>query len=183
MEISMLKELRKKQIIALNCSCIISLVLFFLLLYVGVPLNKMMVFLGIIILLLAIFKDKYINYIFKIFPYKEKLYLYEKNKLGNEWYKLNKMTNVTTVILGVITLLQGIISDAEVINFDTLIITIAISPLFLILINCSFYFHVKKIDNYGTSSFNGFAKKKLVLSILAAIVFVAIINIIVILLI
>ena len=183
MELVTLKKLRKKQFIALNCGSIIGLVFFFLLLYVGIPLNKMLLFLGIIILIIAIFKNKYISYIFKIFPYKEKLFLYEKNKLGREWYRLNKMNNIATVVLGIVSLLQGIISDDAVISFDVLIISIIISPLFLILINCSLYFHIKKIDNAGSSSFNGYTKKRLVLSILAAIVYVVIINIVVILLI
>lgn len=182
MEIVTLKALRKKQFIALNCGCIIGLALFFLLLYVGIPLNKIMLFLGIILLLTVIFKNQYIKYIFKVFPYKEKLFLYEKNKLGREWYRLNKMNNIATVVLGIVTLLQGIISDT-VISLDILIITIILSPLFLILLNGSFYFHIKKIDNDGNSSFNGYTKKRLILSILAAIAYIVIINSVIILLI
>ena len=179
MENSRLKVLRRKQFIEYNISFIVGLLLFFLLLYVGIALNKFMIFFSVLLFSIVIFKSKYNKYIFRVFPYKEELFLYEKNKLGKEWYSFNRTNNVATIVLGIVSLLQSILAKDTVISIKVLKILIIISPLYLILLNSSLYFHIKKIDNGGNSSFVGYTKKRLILSILAGIVFVIILTAIV----
>ncbi len=171
MEIGMLRELRKKQFIVDNCVCIIGLALFFLLLYVGVALNKIIIFLGIVILLLQIFENKYNDFIYKIFPYMKKLSLYEENKLGRKW---NILTTITTVSFGIMTLLLGITFDDMVYSYDLKTTTIRFS-LLLILINVKTYLDIKKMDDEG-SSLNKYIKRKFISGIFFCI-FCIVINI------
>lgn len=172
MEKERLKSLRRKQYLNFNLCLIILLSIYFALLFRGIELRIILIFLGTFIIL-TLPLMKWIREIsFKIFPYKKELYYYEKERLKGEWDKTNRINNISMLIVAIMIIFQGLNHDSTI-NREVLKIMIFMMPLFIALLNLSLLFHNRKIDN--DNSLEGFTQEKLIFSIVLGVIFIAII--------
>ncbi|MGG1696034.1 hypothetical protein [Bacillus zhangzhouensis] len=149
MEQATLKKMRTKQIVASNLIAGIMIVAFFILIQIfEIRFAHFFFCLGIFMLLQGILGFIKKGSTKSFIPIFEQVAIYEKEKLGKEWEKEQRMANIWKVVLSGIMFFQSF-SFQNVTNpfFD-------IEPIFLIfllvialaLINVSMLFRFRKID-------------------------------------
>lgn len=149
MEQAVLKKMRIKQIAASNLIFGIMMVIFFMIIQISeIRFTHFFFCLGILMLfqgVLGFIKKRTTKSFIPLF---EQVAIYEKGKLGKEWYKEKKMENIWKLILSGLMFFQSFnIQNIPNPFFD-------IEPIFLIfflvislaLINVSMLFRIRKID-------------------------------------
>ncbi|WP_342462958.1 hypothetical protein NST62_12795 [Ureibacillus sp. FSL K6-8385] len=111
-------------------------------------------------------------------PLLEKVAKYEKEKLGDEWYRRRKFEAVLYVILGVLFLFLSFGSGKSAENFfskpDTLFF-IMYTLFFLLMVNILTVLNNQKMDHSTEAELKGFARKWLLVGAAAALAFAIII--------
>lgn len=168
MEQAALKKMRTKQIAISNLIAAIIIVAFFMLIQiVEIRFTHFFLCLGILMLLQSIYGFIKKGSTKSFIPIFEQIAIYEKEKLGKEWEKEQKMDNVWKLILSGLMFFQSF-SFQDVSNpfFD-------IQPIFLLfllimalaLINISMLFRFKKIDRSTEGELTGYTKESNIMAI------------------
>ncbi|MEK4048671.1 hypothetical protein ABEO94_15165 [Bacillus pumilus] len=168
MEQAALKKMRTKQIAVSNLIAAIIIVAFFMLIQiVEIRFTHFFLCLGILMLLQSIYGFIKKGSTKSFIPIFEQIAIYEKEKLGKEWEKEQKMDNVWKLILSGLMFFQSF-SFQDVSNpfFD-------IQPIFLLfllimalaLINISMLFRFRKIDRSTEVELTGYTKESNIMGI------------------
>lgn len=164
-----LRSLRTNQYIHINIAIIIMFT-FFYVLFNGISLNKIKMYLGIFIPLTLILERWFNRLKYLLFPYLEELDTYEKEKLGEEWNKMKKLNNIYMLIVGTVFILQGI-KNYPVIRLEVSKITILGCFILIVLFNSSLFFHNRKVDKGNINSLKGYTRKRILFGIKIGLIF------------
>ncbi|PRR88435.1 MULTISPECIES: hypothetical protein [unclassified Bacillus (in: firmicutes)] len=168
MEQAALKKMRIKQIVISNLIAAIIIVAFFMLIQiVEIRFTQFFLCLGILMLLQSIYGFIKKGSTKSFIPIFEQIAIYEKEKLGKEWEKEQKMDNLWKLILSGLMFFQSFsFQDVSDPFFD-------IQPIFLLfllimalaLINISMLFRFRKIDRSIEGELTGYTKESNIMGI------------------
>ncbi|MDQ0214477.1 hypothetical protein J2S13_000873 [Oikeobacillus pervagus] len=142
-------KMREKQIYIMNGLVISCLTIFFLIVhFFNVTQARFFFVLGVLLLIQVI-----IGFIKKdstrsLIPILEKVAIYEKKKMGSEWYKQRKVTYVWNLILSSLMLMQSFWNLGSTHNvFQIKFMFVFIFTIgMLTLVNISLIIHIRKVD-------------------------------------
>ncbi|MCP3030111.1 hypothetical protein LF817_02015 [Halobacillus sp. A1] len=170
-----IKLMRKKQFLTTNILFSSMMAAYFIFISV-VPLTFRVLFLslGCLFLLQTIY-----GYIKKSsgspIPIFKKVEAYEKEKLGKEWDVQKKVDSGINLFLSGFMFFQAffIMRETTRVNIDYQIMAV-LYIVFLLVVNLSLYFHVKKIDGAESGELQGYTKKSNVYGVLFGILLAAV---------
>ncbi|RAU04435.1 hypothetical protein QNH35_04005 [Bacillus pumilus] len=168
MEQAALKKMRTKQIAVSNLIAVILIIAFYMLIQiVEIRFTHFFLCLGILMLLQSIYGFIKKGSTKSFIPIFEQIAIYEREKLGKEWEKEQRMDNVWKLIMSGLMFFQSF-SFQDVSNpfFD-------IQPMFLLfllimalaLINISMLFRFRKIDRSTVGELTGYTKESNIMAI------------------
>ncbi|WP_077624292.1 hypothetical protein [Sediminibacillus massiliensis] len=170
-----LNEMRLKQTGVTNGLMLIAMVAFFTIINIlTITFAHFFFFLGVLLFIQAVIGLIKGDSTKSIFPIYEKVAIYEKQKVGSEWYKHRKTGCVWNLILSALMFLQSYwnrgLAD-NVFHLD-LLFTSVMTFILLIMINIGLIFHFRKVDR-STSELDmkGYTWKSNVIAIAIGIVF------------
>lgn len=143
-------KMREKQIYVMNGLVISCLTIFFLIVhFFNVTQARFFFVLGVLLLIQVI-----IGFIKKdstrsLIPILEKVAIYEKQKMGSEWYKQRKVTYVWNLILSCLMLMQSfwnLGSTHNVFQIEFMFVFFFTLGM-LTLVNISLIIHIRKVDD------------------------------------
>lgn len=179
MEAGELRSMRRKQIAVLNALLFIFLVAYFTITtFLTISFAHLFLVVGVLVLIQGIYGYIKGESTKSIIPILEKVAIYEKQKMGREWYKQRKSSFVLNIVLSCMLFLQslsnwrypGRIAQIDI-NF-----MIMLTLLFFILLNFSLFMHIRKVDRATSElDFNGYTWKSNLKSVVLGIVFAFII--------
>ncbi|MEH7793317.1 hypothetical protein [Bacillus safensis] len=168
MEQAALKKMRTKQVVTSNLLFGMMILIFFILIQkVEIQFTYFFLCLGIFMLLQGIYGLIKKGSTKSIIPIFEQVAIYEKEKLGKEWEKEQRVENVWKLILSGLMFFQSF-------SFQTMQDPFFhIEPKFLIflfvmalaLINISMLFRFKKIDRSTEGELTGYTKESNIMAI------------------
>lgn len=145
-----LGNLRLKQVAVTNGIILTVMMTFFIIITVfTITFTQFYIVLGILILVQAIFgliKGDSTKSFISVF---EKVAIYEKQKMGREWYKQRRVGYIWNLILSGLMFLQAywnLDTPENVFQIDLMFMFI-ITFFLLLLINISMIIHFRKVDN------------------------------------
>lgn len=168
MEQAALKKMRTKQIAVSNLIAVILIIAFYMMIQiVEIRFTHFFLCLGILMLLQSIYGFIKKGSTKSFIPIYEQIAIYEREKLGEEWEKEQRMDNVWKLIMSGLMFFQSF-SFQNVSNpfFD-------IQPMFLLfllitalaLINISMLFRFRKIDRSTEGELIGYTKESNIMAI------------------
>lgn len=174
MERDAIKKLRKRQIILINLLLLFILSVYFtVVMTIFMTSSQMNAIVGVIIFFYGLYgyvrKDKPTSFI----PTFEKVAIYEKEKMGDEWNKQRKTNVISLFILSGIMLLNAVITSGG----GSPAFTIDIFPPVLILVvvvilvmNLFTIIHIRKVDrSKSKADFAGYTLNMNIISIAVGI--------------
>lgn len=159
-----LKKLRTKQVTALNVMIVLSLVIFFFVLSTfAITARGLFLAVGIIGFIQSAFQISRLRSSKIIIPILDEVAQYEKEKMGPEWFKLQRVSIVFSLIFSVIFILLAFFmppTTGKIMPFD-FIGMMVFSLILIVMINASLLSHMKKVDNAATTpaDFKGYTMK------------------------
>ena len=169
----LLNDLRRKQFILMNVFMILALGFFGIYLYLGYSSRVLYIILAALYFVLLIRgrfikRGHYIKILF--FSSLKPLIEYEREKLGEEWQKIELRNSISYAVLLVIFVFQAMIPPVNrQFDQDFIVYFLAFSVFMMILINVSHCFHVCKVDLSDNESIRGYANKSLLFAIIAGL--------------
>lgn len=149
MEAIEIKSLRLKQMAMLNAMIITFLfIIFSIAKLFAISFTQLYLTLGSLILISGIYRFIKGDSTQSIIPIFEKVAVYEKEKMGKEWYKQRKVSQMITLLLSCLLMMQAFLawnSTNNLSEVDTIFIVI-VSVFVLIIVNVTMLIHNKKID-------------------------------------
>lgn len=178
MEQAALKKMRTKQIIVSNLIAGIIIVAFFILIQMSdIRFTHFFLCLGIIMLFLSIYGFIKKGSTKSFIPIFEQIAIYEKEKLGKEWEKEQRMENIWKLILSGLMFFQSFSLQTIPDSFFEIELKflIFLFVMALAIINISMLFRFRKIDRSTEAhGLKGFTKESnmlaMALGLLTAIV-------------
>lgn len=173
MNLTELRKMRLKQAAILNGIMFTGVITFFIVVNVF-PIKIAHVFFitGVIILVQSIFLLIKGDSTKSFIPTFEQVAIYEKQKMGKEWYKQRKVAYISNLILSVFMFLQfyWYRHTMIVLQID-LIFMFIILCFFLAIVNISLFIHSSKID-YSTSDLDmkGYTRKWVLISMVLGVI-------------
>ncbi|MGX9292460.1 hypothetical protein ACSLGF_14920 [Bacillus sp. A015] len=162
MEQATLKKMRTKQIAASNLIFGIMIVIFFIIIQISdIRFTHFFFCLGIFMLLQGILGFIKKGSTKSFIPIFEQVAIYEKEKLGKEWEKEQRMENIRKLILSGLMFFQAF-SIQNIPNpfFDIdPIFLVFLLVLFLAIMNVTMLFRFRKIDRSTEGQLKGFTKE------------------------
>ena len=173
MEKNELKQMRTRQLLAVNGLLLVFITLYFLLIY-NIPITFSHLFwvLGAVILTQSILGLAKLHSTKSLVPVFEKVAEYEKQKMGAEWKKQRRMGYIWNLIVGGFMFLQSYwYQDSTIVNFQPDIGFMLVFALFVAgLINVSLILHIKKVDHsHSQQDLQGYTWKSNVIAVIAGI--------------
>lgn len=168
-----IKNLRMKQLAVTNVILLSCLILFYLMIFFSMNIAHILLVLGILCFIHAGVRMKKGGSTKSIIPIYEKVAIYEKEKLGDEWYKQSKLKNIVYLIIGCIAFLQSYMNWNSTVNFlrpDMIGMFVGITILLLITANVSLLIHNRKIDYSSVKELKGYTWKSVLVAIVLGIV-------------
>ncbi|SFJ09948.1 hypothetical protein [Thermoflavimicrobium dichotomicum] len=171
MEANRLKELRKKQWIYQNVIFLVYTVLFFgLLLSQASSLAVFLVLGGSLILSsVIVFLTKRPHFLLTIFPQMKELVKYEREKLGEAWFKYYLSNMILPVVVGLVLFIQIFFranSQTPLISGIPIWYFIVAWAILILAGNLNLRFHIRRMDQQTAEELRAFAHEKMVFSIL-----------------
>lgn len=175
MEPQELSNIRLKQVAVTNGLIVTAILIFFIVTNVFTfTFAHYFLFLGVLILIQAIFGFIKGDSTKSFIPIFEKVAIYEKQKMGSEWYKQRKVGYIWNLILSGLMFLQSYWNRGSTDNI------FQIEPVFmfimvfflLVMINISLIIHFRKVDR-STSELDmkGYTWKSNLIAVAVGIVF------------
>ncbi|MFS0861196.1 hypothetical protein [Fredinandcohnia sp. 179-A 10B2 NHS] len=165
------KRMRRKQIIVLNSIVLTAFLIYFIIIHLfEVTFTSFFTVFGVLVMIQAItliIKSKSTK---SIFPIIEKVYIYEKEKMGNEWVKQRRIGAYINLLLGCILFLNAYSSAGVEDNYmkiNPFLLVAAV--IFLCLLNVTLHLHNRKIDNSTQRNLKGYSWKFLLISLFAGL--------------
>ncbi|MCM3584605.1 hypothetical protein M3182_02465 [Mesobacillus maritimus] len=163
MDATQIGNMRLKQVAVMNGIFLGVIIIFFIVIEVfTVTFAQFFVFLGVVMLIQGVYgllKGDSPKSIFSIF---EQVAVYEKQKMGSEWYKQRKIGFIWNLIIGCLMFLQSIgnvNTTGDVLEFDLFFLAIIVFFMFVVT-NFSLIIHFRKIDrSTSENDFKGYARK------------------------
>lgn len=150
MEPKELTSLRLRQAAATNGLILIAIVILYIVTNIfTVRFGQFFFILGGLILIQAVFGFIKGDSTKSLIPIFEKVAIYEKQKMGSEWYKQRKVSYIWNVILSCLLFLQSYWqrdSTESIFQIDLFLMSIMLFFL-LIMINIGLIIHFRKVDN------------------------------------
>ena len=174
MEREAVKKLRKRQLILTNILLLLILSLyFFIVLVFALSTVQMNTIVAVCLFLYALYGYVRKNKATSFIPTFEKVAIYEKEKMGEEWNKQRKTNVVSLFILSGIMLLNAFISQ----GIEDAALTIELLPPILILLviivlvtNVFLMIHIRKVDrSRSQTDFAGYTLQTNLIGIVASI--------------
>ncbi|WP_019155189.1 hypothetical protein [Robertmurraya massiliosenegalensis] len=172
MERTELRSMRMKQAAVTNFVLIVVMIIYLLIMSsFTITISHMYVFLGGIIFIQAIYGFIKGDSTKSIIPIFEKIAIYEKQKMGREWSKQRKVSNVWQLILSGLFFLNSYWFGSELV-FQTDLMFMGVIVFFIMLfLNVGMMIHFKKVDrSTSIQDFNGHTWKMNLLSIAIGII-------------
>lgn len=175
METRELKNMRLKQVVITNGILLTAIIIFFLIISVfTITVARVFLVLGVLVLIQGVFgliRGESTKSIISIF---EKVAIYEKQKMGSEWYKQRKVNYVWNLIFSCFLFLQSYWnrdSPDNVFQMELMFLFI-MTFILLVMINISLIIHFRKVDR-STSELDmkGYTWKSNLIGVAVGIVF------------
>ncbi|WP_010677596.1 hypothetical protein [Bacillus timonensis] len=170
-----IRNMRVNQILLTNGTMLTVFIIFYTLITIF-PIRTTYFFIAIAVMILiqAIYgfikRDSTNSFI----PFLEKVAIYEKQKMGNEWSKTRRAGNGWSVVLSIVMFLQFYISldyDDNYFEFEPKIMLI-ITLMIFVLTNISMLLHFRKVDrSTSESDMKGYTWKSNLIGAVAGILF------------
>ena len=175
MESTELSNMRLKQVAITNGLILTAMIIFFTIINVfTITFAHYFLVLGVLVLIQGVFGFIKGDSTKSIIPIYEKVAIYEKQKMGSEWYKQRKVGYVWNLILSCLLLLQSYWnrdSTDNVFQIDLMFMFI-MTFFLLVMINISLVIHFRKVDR-STSELDmkGYTWKSNLIAVAVGIVF------------
>lgn len=177
-----ISSMRLKQLLVTNILIIISVILFFTLVKIASISGSQFPFIvGILLAFQGIVGLIRGDTTKSLIPIFEKVAVYEKEKMGSEWYKERKTTFIWNIILGGFMFMQSYWNRRMPEQPFEWEISFLITFLFIVLlvINIASVIRFRKIDSsISSNEFKGYTRKSNVIGVVIGIVFAIILGII-----
>ncbi|KUP06298.1 hypothetical protein Q75_09165 [Bacillus coahuilensis p1.1.43] len=158
MESQEVKEMRRKQIVVTNSLILLLVSIMTVCLWIfPVTIFQMQIFLAALMFGLATVRMVRRNSTYSIIPLFEKVAKYEKQKMGEEWRKQQLTGVIGRYILGVVLVIQSYLNRNTTekfmnLNLELLGFMLTFIFFFLIILNVSLFFHIRKVDRAKTEA-------------------------------
>jgi hypothetical protein len=149
MEPTELSNMRLKQVAVTNGLILLAMILFFIIINIfTVAFAHFFLAMAVLLLIQSVFGMLKGRSTKSLIPIFEKVAIYEKQKMGMEWYKQRKLSNVWTLVLSLLLFVQFYLSrDSSGMYFEIDIMFMLILIFFLLMmINISMIIHFRKVD-------------------------------------
>jgi hypothetical protein len=149
METTELRNMRLKQVATTNGLMVAAMIIFYIVTNVFTMTFTYFFFvLGVIVLIQAVFGLIKGDSVKSFIPIFEKVAIYEKQKMGSEWYKQRKVNNIWNLLFSGLMFLQSYWNRNSPDNiFHTEFMFMFIMTFFLlVMINVSLIIHFRKVD-------------------------------------
>lgn len=170
-----LRNMRLKQTAVLNGLLLFVMILYFLITnFFTISFSQFFLVLGILVLIQGVFGLVKGDSTKSIFPILEKVAIYEKQKMGKEWYKQRKVSYIWSLVLSCILFLQsftnrGYTGNVVQLDFKLMII---MTFVFLTMLNISLMIHNRKVDrSVSELDMKGYTWKSNIIAVAIGIVF------------
>lgn len=170
-----IRKMRVKQLLLTNLIIFSSVILFFTVVkFALISASQLFVFLGILLALrgiVGLVKGESIKSLIPIF---EKVAVYEKEKMGSEWYKERKTNYIGNIFMSMFMFLQAYWNQSLSVNSFQLDIIFMISLLLLMLlsINIATLVRFRKVDHsINSSEFKGYTRKTNLIGAVVGMIF------------
>lgn len=177
-----ISSMRLKQLLVTNILIIISVILFFTVVKIASISGSQFPFIvGILLAFQGIVGLVRGDTTKSLIPIFEKVAVYEKGKMGSEWYKERKTTFIWNIILGGFMFMQSYWNRRMPEQPFEWEIAFLITFLFIVLlvINIASIIRFRKIDSsISSNEFKGYTRKSNVIGVVIGIVFAIILGII-----
>ncbi|KAB2331971.1 hypothetical protein [Bacillus mesophilum] len=163
MDTNQVSDMRLKQAGTINMLILVLLALFFLIVNVfTLTFSQFYLTAGIIVLIQGLSGLIKRDSTRSIFPILQQAAQYEKEKMGNEWYKYKRTGHIWSLVLGCMFILQSVLfsdSGDGVFQLEIVLMLIIAFTVF-IMINISLIIHFRKVDQASTPvEFQGYTRK------------------------
>lgn len=166
-------KMRKKQFLVVNVLFIVSMLILFLILN-GLAITFPQVFMasGVFLLLQSFYELSKRDSTSSLFPIFTRIGRYEQKKLGSEW-KIKKRTSLGwNFFLSGIMFLQAFWtrkSNGEFVIEPQILLVLCL--VFILIINGSLYFHIRRVDNWDNPrDLKRFTRKFKILGVAAGLI-------------
>lgn len=175
MEQKELSNLRLRQTAATNGLILIAIFILYIVTNIfTVRFGQFFFVLGGLILIQAVFGFIKGDSTKSLIPIFEKVAIYEKQKMGSEWYKQRKVSYIWNIILSFLMFLQSYWqrdSTENIFQIDLFLMSIILFFL-LIMINIGLIIHFRKVDNsVSVQEMKGYTWKSNLIAVAIGIVF------------
>ena len=175
MESTELSNMRLKQVAVTNGLILTAMIIFFTIINVfTIAFAYYFLVLGVLVFIQGVFGFIKGDSTKSIIPIFEKVAIYEKQKMGSEWYKQRKVGYVWNLVLSCLLLLQSYWNRDSTDNvFQVDLMFMLIMTFFLlVMINISLIIHFRKVD-HSTSELDmkGYTWKSNLIAVTLGIVF------------
>lgn len=149
MDLKEIRNMRLKQVAVTNGLVVGAIILFFLVISVfEIKFTHLYFALGVLVFLQVVIGFLRGDSTASIIPIFEKVALYEKQKMGKEWYKQKKSSRIAGLILSALLFLQAYMyRNFEELTFEIDVVLMSmLAFLVLIIANFIFLIHFRKVD-------------------------------------
>ena len=179
MEPKELSNMRLKQVAMTNGILLITLIIFFIMINVfNITFAHFFLVLGVVLFFQAIFGFFKGDSTKSIIPIFEQVAIYEKQKMGSEWYKQRKVGYIWSLILSGLMFLQfywNHNSTDNIFQIEPVFMSIMVF-LLLVIVNINLIIHIRKVDrSTSESDLKGYTWKSNLIGVVVGIVFALII--------
>lgn len=182
MDYKEIRKMRVKQLLETNVIIFLSVILFFTVVKIALISSfQYFIFLGILLALRGIVGLVRGETTKSIIPIFEKVAIYEKEKMGNEWYKERKTNFIGNIIISGFMFLQAYwnrILSEQSFQMDVTFIS-ALLFCILLIINIASVVRFRKIDHsISSNELNGYTRKSNLIGAGVGIIFGVIIAVV-----
>lgn len=175
MEPRELSTMRLKQVAVLNGMLLTVMILYFMMTkLLTIKFAHLYLVLGVWVLIQGVFGLVKGDSTKSIIPILEKVAIYEKQKMGNEWYKQRKVSNVWNIVFSGFLLWQSYLNwgyTERVFQIEMMFMTM-IPCLLLVMLNVSLYIHIRKVDRANSQlEMKGYTWKSNLIAVVVGFIF------------
>lgn len=174
MEAIELRNMRIKQLVATNILGISAFAIYLIALSIfEITFMQFYLALGLLLFIQGVYGLLKGNSTKSIFPIFEKVAIYEKQKMGKEWYKQRKAGYTGNIVISILFFSLAFLnrnSTTENFQVDYLFMTI-ILVIALVLLNISLAIHMAKVDRSTSAmEFKGYTWKSYLIGIVIGLI-------------
>ncbi|MFD1738055.1 hypothetical protein ACFSCX_16085 [Bacillus salitolerans] len=167
-------KMRIHQIMITNALILLVLLCYFSAISVlEITQTQLFLILGAMILVQSIVAFVRRNSTKSIFPIFEKVNVYEKKKMGPEWFKQRKLNAYTTLFLSGIMFFQAYLNRASTYSAFPFELGFIVFIIFILLIvlNLGMFLHIRKVDKHQSpEEFKGYTQNSIILGVILGFV-------------